>query len=179
TEYAVDRDDGDGRWHLLHEVHGGDGGRDYIFVPQLEVRRLRVRTLLPVRNPIGIVDFNALDDDVTPTADALLSRIAGEQPRGDSPRGCYREQSYWTVVGVDGAPAEGLLDEDARFEVGRGQFSLEPFLATRDTLYTWADGRSEQSLAQGSLPIPTATRIVDSLALSVTLFARGEPGHSE
>src|SRR4029077_9110522 len=88
--------------------------------------------------------------------------------RGQYPRAYLGEQSYWTIAGADGDREEALIDEDGRGEAGKGGFSLEPFLLTESGLRTWADGRTEQSLAAGFLPIPTATRIVDSLSLSVT-----------
>jgi len=180
ADYVVEADDGDERWRPAHEVHGSDGGRDWVLLPPTEARRLRIRALprgLPAA--VGITEVQVFDSDSHPTPESIVALMGQGRPRGDYPRGYLGEQSYWTVVGVDGDPDEGLLDEDGRVEVGKGQFSLEPFLASEDTLFTWADGRSEQSLAAGMLPIPTATRFVDSLSLSVTLFARGEPGNSE
>jgi hypothetical protein len=177
-DYAVELDDGDGRWRVAREVHGSDGGRDWLDLPESEARRLRVRTLARASRTVSLAEVALMPLDWAATAERFFTAVAHDCPRGHFPRGFLGEQSYWTVVGVDGDPDEGLLDEDARLEVGRGQFSLEPFLLTEHGLRTWADGRTEQSLAGGYLPIPTATRYVDSLALAVTVFARGEPGHS-
>jgi hypothetical protein len=177
-DYVVELDDGDGRWRLAREVHDSDGGRDWLDLPESEARRLRVRTLARQGDRVALVEARLMPLAWGATAETFLSAVARDSPRGHYPRGFLGEQSYWTVVGVDGDADEGLLDEDARLETGRAQFSLEPLLLTENGLRTWADGRTEQSLAQGSLPIPTATRFVDSLALAVTVFARGERGHS-
>ena len=177
-DYAIELEDGDGRWRLAREVHGSDGGRDWLELPESEARRLRIRTLAHMRKPVALAEVKVMPLEWAATAERFLTAVAKDCPRGHYPRGFLGEQSYWTVVGVDGDADEGLLDEDARLETGRAQFSLEPFLVTEQGLRTWADGSATQSLAQGSLPIPTATRFVDSLALAVTVFARGERGHS-
>src|SRR6185369_4228427 len=97
------------------------------------------------------------------TPSAFVMAVAKESPRGHYPRAFLGEQVYWTVVGVDGEREEALLDEDGRLETGRDRFSLEPFLLTEKGLVTWADGSHGQSLADSSLPIPTATWLADSL----------------
>jgi hypothetical protein len=177
-DYVVELDDGDGRWRIVREVHDSDGGRDWLDLPESEARRLRVRTLAGRADRVALAEARIMPLAWGATAEKFLTAVALDSPRGHYPRGFLGEQSYWTVVGVDGDPDEGLLDEDGRLETGRAQFSLEPWLLDEHGLRTWADGRTEQSLAQGSLPIPTATRFVDSLALAVTVFARGERGHS-
>ena len=102
--------------------------------------------------------------------------IAKDAPRGHYPRGYLGEQSYWTVIGVDGDADEGLFDEDARLETGRAQFSLEPFLSLDGHLVTWADVTGLASQRDGDLPIPSVHWQVDSLALDVTTFARSRSG---
>jgi hypothetical protein len=172
-DYVVEAEEGTGAWRELRTVRGSDGGRDWLRLPESEAWRVRVRTLERAGRTVALAHL-----DVKPLAwgarpDDFLSAVARDSRRGNFPRGFLGEQGYWTVLGVDGDPDEGLLDEDLRLETGRAQFSLEPFLFTEDGLRTWAEGRTSQSLAAGSLPIPTATRTVDSLALSVTAFARG------
>ena len=62
------------------------------------------------------------------------------------PRGFSGEQSYWTIVGVDGGGESGLLSEDGALEVARGGFSIEPFVVADSRIFTWADVETTQSL---------------------------------
>jgi hypothetical protein len=179
-DYVVEAREAGGDWHDLRRVRGSDGGRDWLQLPESEASQIRVRSLSPkLRRSIGIARILLQPLEWGATAERFLMQVAQDAPRGDYPRGFLGEQSYWTVVGVDRASDEGLLDEDLRLETGRAQFSLEPFLFTERGLRTWADGRTHASLAQGDLPIPSAARTVDSLQLSVTAFARGDSAASE
>ena len=178
-DYAIDLDEGTGQWRTVREVRGSDGGRDWLELPESEATRLRVRTLARTARTVGIVNLAVKPLEWASSSERFLTAVAQDAPRGHYPRGFLGEQSYWTVVGVDGDVDEGLFDEDLRLETGRAQFSLEPFLITEQGLRTWAEGRVEESLAGGSLPIPTAMRSVDSLALAATVFARPSAGGSE
>ena len=178
-DYVVEFDDGDGRWRTVRAVRGGDGGRDELDLPESETRRVRVRATGRVRGAVALTDVTVQPLQWSASPERFLMNVAKGRPRGHFPRAFLDEQLYWTVVGVDGDRDEGLMDEDARLETGRAQWSLEPFLTTEQGLRTWADGTSEQSLAEGSLPIPTVTHRVDSLALEVTAFARATEGPSQ
>jgi hypothetical protein len=83
-------------------------------------------------------------------------------------------------VGVASDPKEALLNEDGSFEVDKQQFSVEPIitLESGNQLLTWANARSEQTLEEGYLPIPTVTRMYNGVKLAVTLLAMGEVDHS-
>src|SRR5207249_4369737 len=59
-----------------------------------------------------------------------------------------------------------------------GAFSIEPFLYTDSGLVTWSAARTEQSLEDGYLPIPSVTWRHNRLGLRVTAFATGEAGRS-
>lgn len=112
------------------------------------------------------------------SANEMYHALAAEAPRGRFPRMWSREQSYWTIVGVNGDDREGLLSEDGALELERRSASVEPFVYGEGKLLTWAEGQTSQSLEQGYLPIPTVTRVADGLELKVTAFASGEPGSS-
>jgi hypothetical protein len=178
-DYVVEAQEGSGTWRELRVVRGSDGGRDWLRLPESEAWRLRIRTLERAGRTVAIAGLEVKPLAWGASAEGFLSAVARGSRRGNFPRGFLGEQSYWTVVGVDGDADEGLLDEDLRLETGRAQFSLEPFLFTESGLRTWAEGQVAHALAPGSLPIPTATRTVDSLALSVTAFARGPRGSAE
>ncbi len=178
-DYVVEVDDGAGAWRVIRRVLGSDGGRDWLELPESEAQRLRVRPLGRAGPGVALVEVSVKPLEWGATSERFLSAVAQASPRGHYPRGFLGEQSYWTVVGVDGAEEEGLLDEDARLEVGRAQFSLEPFLRTEQGLHTWAQGSSLHTLEAGSLPIPTVTRRMEHLELLVTAFARGPRENSQ
>lgn len=168
---------GAGPWRPLASVRGGNGGRDWLYLPESEARRLRVRVLAAAGEE-GVALAGA---SVEPLAfgasrEAFFGAIAKEAPRGTYPRGIAGEQPFWTIVGADADDREGLLGENGALETGPGRFSIEPFLFADGRLLTWADVREGQSLEGGYLPIPTATWRAGTLRLDVTAFTVGEPG---
>jgi len=108
-------------------------------------------------------------------ANALVSALAGRSRRGLYPREFVGEQSYWTVLGVSGGSAHGLLSEDGALEIGLRSGSIEPFLLGDEGLVTWADVERTQSLLDGYLPIPTVAWQQGALGLTVTAFGMGDP----
>jgi hypothetical protein len=107
----------------------------------------------------------------------LLARAAKTRP-GSYPKWATSRQTYWTVVGVDGDGAEALVNEEGAVEVAPGAWSLEPFVEVDGRLVTWADVTTSQSLADGSLPIPSVEWTHAAFRLRVTAFAAGVPGAS-
>lgn len=177
-DYVIEGAGEDGAWRELRVLRGSDGGRDYLGLPESEARILRWRALGRGGDGWALEHVEVQPLEWAANHDALVRVMASEAERGNYPRAYLAEQSYWTVVGVDRDREEGLLDEDGRLEVGRGEFAIEPFLRTEAGLRTWADARTSASLADGDLPIPTATWSVDSLQLSCTAFALGDSGAS-
>jgi len=105
---------------------------------------------------------------------ASLEALAKTVRRGLYPRAFRGEQSYWTLVGVDGGAKSGLMSEDGAIELAKGGFSIEPFVVENDTrLITWADVGETQSLQQGFLPIPSVTWRRAGWRLKITSFAAG------
>ena len=109
-------------------------------------------------------------------AEPILSEIARDAPTGWFPKYFSRQQTYWTVVGVDGDDKEALLSDDGALEVDEAAFSIEPFLYSGDGLITWADMQATPSLRDGYLPIPTVALAAKGLRLDVTAFAGGAAG---
>ncbi|MGA7439471.1 MAG: discoidin domain-containing protein, partial [Luteibacter sp.] len=115
-----------------------------------------------------------------PTPNAVFEQRAKAVRRGLYPRGFSGEQSYWTIVGVDGGSRDSaLMSEDGAVEIVRGGFSIEPFLIEQGKLVTWADVTTTQSLRDRYLPIPSVTWQKDGLGLTTTAFAQGKPGASQ
>ena len=113
-------------------------------------------------------------------AEPVLRARRARGARAGSSRSYFTgEQTYWTVVGVDGDDKEALLNEDGMLEVDRGGFSIEPFLWTGDRLVTWNDVERTQSLEERLPADPErVTWKHEALALKVTAFAGGDPGAS-
>lgn len=108
---------------------------------------------------------------------AYVEGMATRAPRGFYPRGFSGEQSYWTLVGIDGGADSGLLSEDGALEIGHGGFSIEPFLIDGGKLVTWADVTTTHRLRDGYLPIPGTTWTHGDVRLHVTAFGAGDREH--
>ncbi|HTR97919.1 MAG TPA: discoidin domain-containing protein [Candidatus Acidoferrales bacterium] len=178
-DYSVDLSTDGHDWTTAHEVTNGNGGRDWIWLPESEARWVRVQATRPMAadGRVGIANL-----DVRPLAfsslDAFFGGIALEAPRGDYPRAMLGENVFWTTVGQDSDTANGLLDEAGRLETGKSAFAIEPFLRDGGRLLTWHDVALSQSLADGDLPIPTVEWSAGGLQLDVTAFGIGGPGHT-
>ncbi|MEO6331539.1 MAG: discoidin domain-containing protein, partial [Gemmatimonadaceae bacterium] len=152
--------------------------RDYIHVPESDARYLRIVLNEPESaNGYGIRELSVKPLEWAPTKNDLMRIIAGDSPRGTYPRYLSGEQSYWTVIGVDGAAEEALINEEGMIEVGRGRFSIEPFLHADDKLFTWNDARITVLPDSEALPFPQVKWTVETrrgdLELLISAFATG------
>lgn len=172
SRYDVQISDDRQNWKTLRTVENGNGGRDYLYLPETDSRYLRLR----YHEGSGTPEVTVQPLEFSASKNAFFERIAKDAPRGRYPRATTGEQVYWTVVGVDGDTAEGLLSEDGALETGKNGFSIEPFLFLNGKLLTWADVRASQSLAGGYLPIPSVLWEGAPVSLKITAFASGEPG---
>jgi hypothetical protein len=110
-----------------------------------------------------------------PTANAFFAQLAKQAPRGAYPRAYIGEQSYWTVLGVDGAHTASLMSEDGVIEPVPGVGALEPFLVDDGRLVSWADARITHTLRDGDLPMPSTRWRAGDLALDIAAFGHGTP----
>jgi hypothetical protein len=179
SRYDVEFSDDGSHWRSVRTVVDGNGGRDALYLPESETRFLRlVLHDGPVR-AYGLAEIEIKDLAFGASPNAFFEAIAREAPRGYFPRGFSGEQSYWTIVGVNGGAEEGLLSEDGALEVGKAGFSIEPFVLIGSELLTWADVRVRHSLLGAYLPLPTVTWQHKDLALQVTAFATGSSARSQ
>lgn len=161
-------------WRRLARRVRGIGSRDAIYLPDLETRFLR----LVMHGPEAKLGFGLATMRVEPIArsasrNAFFEGIAQHAPLGQYPRYLRGDRGYWTVVGVDGAQEEALVDEDGAVEAGSGAFRLEPFLTIAGKLVTWHDVQRESSLRDGRLPIPTVVWRAGTARLATTAFPAG------
>jgi hypothetical protein len=160
-------------------IRGAAGGRRYLQVPDGEARLVRLHATSTSRGRgVKLDALRIAAPEFGESANAMMAVIGKDSPRGRYPRWSVGEQQYWTVVGAAGDDQEALLSVDGSAEVGKGAFTLEPFILQDGRLITWADGDATQTLEDGCLPIPSVTRTVDGLELRITALAEGDPGTS-
>ncbi|HVI57668.1 MAG TPA: discoidin domain-containing protein [Luteimonas sp.] len=173
SDYRIQLSDDGRAFRDVREVAGGNGGADWIALPESEARYIGI---VVERGPGG--GHSLAEATVEPLAFAatpndFVKSVAARSPRGWFPRGFSGEQPYWTILGVDGGTEQGLIGEDGAIEVAKGGFSIEPFVVVDGKLATWADVRAMQSLQDGYLPIPSVDWTHPDFALRVTAFAHG------
>ena len=122
---------------------------------------------------VGIREIGIKPIDWAPSENDLYFAMARDAPRGSYPRYLSNEQSYWTVIGVDRDSAEALINEEGQIEVGRGKFSIEPFLFTDGKLVTWNDVKTSVSSNPEALPLPQVMWSTKDLDLTINAFAAG------
>jgi hypothetical protein len=161
-------------WTLLRRVERSSGGFEALFLPEREARYLRIR----VRGEAVAPEVELRDAAQWPDRNAVLSELARHAPRGDVPRAFLGEQSYWTLVGVDGGGGRSaLMSEDGAVELGRGGYSVEPGVLTEGgRLVTWGDVQISHALRDGYLPMPEVRWVHGELALAVSAAADGPAG---
>jgi hypothetical protein len=148
--------------------------RDYLYMPESDARILRIVLISPEsKSGYGIRDISIKPLDWAASENDFFMSIAKEAPRGSYPRPLLSEQSYWTVIGVDRDSAEALINEEGTIEVGRGQFSIEPFLFTDRTLITWNDAKTSIVANREALPLPQVNWSTKDLDLTINAFAGG------
>jgi hypothetical protein len=179
TSYRIEMSDDGRNWRLAREVRGGDGGNDYIALAESEARYLRLTLLDGEGSSVGLAEFAVQPLAFSATPNDFIKAVASEAKRGAYPRGFSGEQPYWTIVGIDGGDEQGLIGEDAAIELGKGAFSIEPFVQTATGIADWSNVEATQSLQDGYLPIPSVEWKRDDLRLRVTAFARGTRERSQ
>ncbi|MFL5509331.1 MAG: discoidin domain-containing protein, partial [Gemmatimonadaceae bacterium] len=148
--------------------------RDYLYLPESDARYMRIVLTNPESNAgYGIRDISIKPFDWAATENDFFLTVAREAPRGNYPRTFVGEQSYWTVVGVDRDSAEALVNEEGIVEVGRGQFSIEPFIYNNGKLITWSDAKTSVAGNPEGLPLPQVVWSANDIDLTITPFAAG------
>ena len=141
-------------WQEGHAVRGGNGGRDYVWLPESEARWLRIRTIARRRagQRRGHRERGGEAARVVGHARELLRRDrAGRAARAPTRARCWARTSSGPSWAQDFDSAEGLVDEVGRLETGKGAFSIEPFLRDRGRLLTWTDVHGDAG-ARGRRP---------------------------
>jgi hypothetical protein len=166
-------------WTTIADAPRAGAVRNDLRLPESETRYLRLR-IAAAATPagVGLAELRVRPLEFGASANDFLLAVAGETPRGRYPRAFSGEQSYWTLVGVDGDREESLINEDGAAELGERGAALEPLLAVDGALRTWADVEATQSLADGDLPLPTVAWSLAGLRLEIAALADGAAGAS-
>lgn len=176
SRYQVQFSDDRQHWRTVRSVEDARGADHYLLLPESETRYLRLllRDAPVAAYPLAGIDVRDVAFGASPNA--FFQAVAKESAPGLYPRGFSGQQPYWTLVGVDGGSDSGLLGEDGAIEVGKGGFSIEPFLITGPGAaerISWAQVRSSQTLQDGYLPIPSVHWHHQDISLDVTAVATG------
>ncbi len=178
VDYDVELSDDGSAWTSACTIRGSNGGRDYVYLPEMEARLLRLKLLRPAAGRYAMKALSVKGPEFGSSGNAFYAAIASDAPHGWFPKYFGGAQSYWTVVGAAGDTREAMINEEGMVEVDRGSFSLEPFVYADGKLATWSDATSEQSLDGGYLPIPSVVRTGGGISLTIRAFAAGEAGSS-
>jgi len=177
TDYEVQAKLENSHWRTLVKVSDGTGAREMHWLPDTEVSALRlVMNKSNNGNSYNIKSLAVKPVTYAQTRTDYFMRVAEYSRYGHFPRHLLNSQSFWTVVGTDGAAQKAIINEEGMLEFDVEAPSIEPFVFRNGKLLTWADGKHEHSLAEGYLPVPTVVRKHDGLDLTITAFAEGTPG---
>ncbi|MEP7087452.1 MAG: discoidin domain-containing protein, partial [Gemmatimonadota bacterium] len=102
ARYVVETSADGAAWDSVYAANGGNGGRDWIYLPEMESRYLRVRipaAAEPARAD-GIREVAVIPVEWSSSRNEFFAHVAASAPAGSYPKYLSRKQSYWTVVGV-------------------------------------------------------------------------------
>jgi hypothetical protein len=169
ARYDLQFSDDGAQWRTVRHVDGARGDVQQHWLPDSEASAVRVVSD-DAAAPTPTIELRD-----APNANAFFAQLAKQAPRGAYPRAYMGEQSYWTVLGVDGARTASLMSEDGVIEPVPGVGALEPFLVDDGRVVSWADARITHTLRDGDLPMPTTHWRAGDLALDVAAFGHGTP----
>lgn len=176
TSYDVLLSDDGKEWSTAYKVSNGNGDRDYICLAEGEGNFLKLLFhTYDSRRPCRIKRLVFTGPEFSSSPNAFFRAVSADSPPGYYPKYFGERQSYWTVIGLDGDSQKALVNEEGQVEVGRGQWSLEPFVSSGGRLVTWHDVALTQSLLDGDLPIPSVRWNYGNLwTLTVQALAAGD-----
>jgi hypothetical protein len=172
SDYVVETSRDSAEWTTAYTVARGNGGRDYLFLPESDARLVRLRLLR------GAPAYALREVTVEPLAwsaslNDFFAAVATDAPRGSYPKYLTGRQSYWTVAGTDHDREEALINEEGAIEIGQGRPSIEPFLFVNGRLITWADVDSTTQSLDAELPHPKVVWHSGPISLAITAIATG------
>jgi hypothetical protein len=163
-------------WRKVFKSEKTNGGKDLIYIDPVALRFIKIKMDKPVGNGYELCEIFIKGKDEHASPQKYYEVLAEESPPGYFPKWLYKEQEYWTVVGVDEDINESLISENGTIEPYEGGFSLMPFIYTDDKLVTVFDCKVNQKLAKNYLPVASVVWDYNGLELEQKLFAHGKKG---
>ncbi|MEO6519435.1 MAG: discoidin domain-containing protein, partial [Pseudoxanthomonas sp.] len=117
SDYLLQLSDDGAQWRDARTVAAGNGGADYLSLPESEARYLRLVMAAGPGKTFALAEVTVEPLEFAATANDFIRSVASQSPRGWYPRGFTGEQPYWTVVGLDGGYEHALIGEDGAVEV--------------------------------------------------------------
>ncbi|MGE5169046.1 MAG: discoidin domain-containing protein [Rudaea sp.] len=175
SRYDVQFSDDGRRWRTVRRVTEGSGPTAQLMLTESDTRYVRLALHDGPKREYALAEVVVQDLAFGATPNAFFSALARDARRGAYPRAISGEQGAWTLVGVDAGRDSGLLSEDGALEIGKGGFTLEPFVVERGKAVTWADVEARPFLLDDDLPMPGVQWKSAAWTLRITTFATGMP----
>ena len=140
------------RWRTLYTTPRAGGARNYLYLPNLKTRLLR----LELNAPSAGAALHPQSFEFSRSIEAFWYHIARHEARGWYARWLHREQTLWAPIGTANGTRCALINEEGAVETTPGSFSIEPMVVIDGRLFAWADVVLRQELLAGVLPVPTA-----------------------
>ena len=173
TDFSVYLSDDCKSFREVGRILTGNGGSDSFWWRSTTSRYFRLtvhETSAPEGAIVNELKLRILNKDRMPIGQLERAAVAG---RGDLyPQSLLGRQVYWTVLGEYDRAGEALFDEYGNLEPQRGSPQITPLIRLGRRLYgAPASASISQSLAGGSLPIPTVEWAAGDVEIRSTAFA--------
>jgi hypothetical protein len=175
----------DGRnWETVHTVNNHKGEKSFIRLAETEARYLKILLRSAAsQDGFGICELSFLTVRNSLTPNDFMIYTAQHSQKGNYPRFLLDQASYWTIAGVNNDLKEAMINEDGMVEVDKGLFSIEPVIRSGDSVYTWSNVRTIQSVGDPARPgsftfLPAVTWQCSDFDFTTTVTATGEANKS-
>lgn len=173
TRFSVHLSDDGISFREVGRIETGNGDYDNFYWRITTSRYLRL-TVHEASDPNGAVieelKLRILNKDRMPIGQL---EKAAQAARSDLyPQSLLGRQTYWTMLGEWDQPEEALFDEYGNLEPQMGSAQITPLLRLGGRLHG-APGAADvtQTLAEGSLPVPSVRWSIEGIRLEATAFA--------
>ena len=173
TDFSVYLSDEGKSFREVGRILTGNGGSDSFWWRSTTSRYFRLtvhETSAPQGATVNELKLRILNKDRMPIGQLERAAAAG---RGDLyPQSLLGRQVYWTALGEYDHAGEALFDEYGNLEPQRGSPQITPLIRLGHALHgAPASATISQSLAGGSLPIPTVEWAAGKVEIRITALA--------
>jgi hypothetical protein len=170
TDFSVYLSDDGKSFREVGRILTGNGGSDSFWWRSTTSRYFRLtvhETSTPEGAIINELKLRILNKDRMPIGQLERGAAAGRHDL--YPQSLLGRQVYWTALGKYDEAEQALLDEYGNLEPQRGSPQITPLIRLGHTLHGAPGSASiSQSLAEGSLPIPTVEWAAGKIDVRVT-----------